>query len=173
MEPLTPEPQKRLAEVWRLRMDGIEAAKKLRNDEAEALYRQALRLHEEVLGETNPAISESLDQLIYFCAHRGEQAETEALVERLLALLRQKPRPEHHGVLRTLDGLAAYHQERGHFAEAEWYYKRVLAAREKLLGPNHPRVATTLKSYAVLLWAFERGTKARAMEEHAEAICAE
>ena len=79
MESLTPEQQEGLAEVRRLRMEGIKAAKKLRNDDAEALYRQSLQLHEQVLGETHPALSESLGQLVFFCGrharHFGSRAD--------------------------------------------------------------------------------------------------
>lgn len=170
MEPLTPEQQERLAEVRRLRYEGIEAAKNQQNDKAETLYRAALNLHEQVLGAANPDISESLGQLIYFCARYGRTAETKALTERALALLRQKPRPEHRGILRTLDGLASHYHERGRFEEAEWYYKRVLAAREELLGPNHPRVAATLERYASLLREMGRRAEAEAMEKRAKAM---
>lgn len=122
-------------------MEGIKAAKARHNDDAEALYRQALRLHEEVLGAGNPAISESLNQLIFFCNHCGQRAETEALIEHALSLLRQKPGPEHRGILQELDGLASRCRERRQYEEAEWYYQRVLAARKELLGQNHLRVA--------------------------------
>lgn len=163
MKPLTPEQEARLIEVRRLRIEGIQAAKKLRNGEAEALYHQALRLHEEVLGETNPAVSESLNQLIYFCARYGEQAETEALIERSLALLRQKPGPKHRGILQTLDGLVSYHHMRAHYDEAECYHKQVLAAREELLGLNHPRIAATLEKYAALLQETGREVEAETL----------
>lgn len=58
-EELTPEQEARLEEVRQLRCDGIKAAKKQQNQEAEILYRQALHLHEQVLGASNPAISDS------------------------------------------------------------------------------------------------------------------
>lgn len=76
MEPLTPEQQEQIAEVRRLRTEGIKAAKKLQNTLAEAFYRQALRLHEEVLGVDDPSIVESLYQLIFFCVRYGQWTET-------------------------------------------------------------------------------------------------
>ena len=161
MEPLTPEQEARLADVWRLRMEGTKAAKKMRNDDAEALYWQALRLYEEVLGEDDPGIADSLCALIYEFGCHGRYAEAEPLIDRSLILLRQKPRPEHRGILRTLDGLASLCRERGHFGEANQYYKRVLAVREELLGPSHPRVAATRRRYAVLLQEMERESDTR------------
>jgi len=151
MGPLTPEQEARLAEVRRLRMDGIKAAKALRDEDAEAFYWQALRLHEEVFGEDDPGLMESLGALIYEFGRHGRHAEAEPLIDRSLLLLRQKPRPEHRGILRTLDGLTKLCCERGDYFEAEQYHRRVLAARKELLGPDHPRVAATSEKYAALL----------------------
>ena len=65
MKPVTPEQEARLAEVWRLRMEGTQAAEKRQNEDAEAFYWQALCLHEEVLGATSPGIMDSLGALIF------------------------------------------------------------------------------------------------------------
>ncbi len=104
MEPLTPEQEERLVEVRRLRIEGIQAAKKLRNDDAEAFYRQALRLHEDTLGQDDPGIADSLCALVYEFGRHGRHAEAESLIARSLALLHQKPVPKYRGILGTLDG---------------------------------------------------------------------
>ncbi len=169
-EELTPEQEARLEDARRLRYDGIKAAKKQDNQNAETLYRQALHLHEQVLGASNPAISDSLNQLIYFCARSGQDAEAKALIERALALLRQKPKPEHRGILRTLNVLITYYHERGSNEQSKWCCEQGLLAREELLGPHHPSVALTLTKYAELLRAQERLSEANALEERAEAI---
>lgn len=166
----TLEEEARLEEARRLRYDGIKAAKKQQNQEAEILYRQALHLHEQVLGASNPAISDSLNQLIYFCARSGQDAEAKALIERALALLRQRPKPQYRDILRTLNGLVTYYQERGSNGQAEWCCKQVLLARKELLGPHHPSVAAALAKYAELLRAQGRLQEANALEERAEAI---
>lgn len=172
-EELTPEQEVRIEEVRQIRYSGIKAAKKQQNQEAEILYRQALHLHEEILGASNPAISDSLNQLIFFCAHSEQNAEAKVLIERALVLLRQKPRPAYRGILRTLNGLARYYHERGSSELAEWCCKQVLSAREDLLGPSHPSVAVTLSQYAELLRAQDRIMEANALEERAKAIRAE
>ncbi len=169
-EELTPEQEARLEEARRLRYDGIKAAKKQQNQEAEILYRQALHLHEQVLGASNPAIADSLNQLIFFCARSGQNADAKVLIERALALLGQKPGPKYRGILRMLNGLARYYHERGNNEQAEWCYKHVLAAREEMLGPTHPSVAATLTQYAEILWAQERMSEVNALEERAKAI---
>ena len=170
MKALTPEQEERLAEVWRPRVEGIKAAKKLRNEDPEAFYRQALRLHKDVLDEDNPGIMVSLSALIFEFGRHQRHAEAEPLIGRVFALLRQKPGPKHRGVLQTLDVLASYHHDRGHLADADPYHQKALAAREELLGPNHPRLAATLEKYATLLRAVECRAEARATEERAEAM---
>ncbi len=170
MEMLTPEQQEQLAKVWRLRMEGIKSAKKLQNDEAEALYWQALRLHEEVLGEENPGIAESLNQLVFFYSTQDRRVEAAVLLQRSLALLRRKPGPEQRRILQTLDVLAIRAQQLERYEDAEAYFKQVLIAREDLLGLNHLRVAGTLEKYADLLHQMGHEARARAMEERAKAI---
>ena len=167
---LTPEQAAQLAEVRRLRFEGITAAKARWYADAEGFYRQALRLHEEALGEDDPTIMESLGTLIYEFCRRGRHAEAEPLIDRSLALLRQKPRLEHRGILGMLDRLAETCRERGDYSSSEQYYMRVLAAREELLGRDHPRVASTLESHAALLREMGRGAEAETFAGRARAI---
>lgn len=164
------EQETQLAEVRRLRLEGIKAAKDLRDADAEAPYWQAFRLHEHVLGAEDPRIAESLDQIIFFCGIHNRRAEAEPLIERSLALLRQKPRPGHRGILRTLDGLAERCRERGDYSGAEHYHKQVLAACGELLGLDHPRVAATLERCAALLREMGRESEAETFARRARAI---
>jgi tetratricopeptide (TPR) repeat protein len=160
---VTPEQEERLAEVWRLRMEGIKAAKRLQNEEAEAFYWQSLRLHEETFGPEHPSLADSLGALAYEFGRHSRHSDAAPLIERAMTLLRQKPGPEYRGILQTLDGLASFHHERGRLEEAERYYLQALAAREELLGQNHPRVAATLEKYAELLRQTGRESEADAM----------
>ena len=170
VEELTPEQKARLEEVRRLRYDGIKAAKKLRNDDAEALYWQALRLHERILGMEDSRIAESLNQIIFFYGVQDRRAESEPLIQRSLALLRRKPGPKHRGVLQTLDVLAIRAQRLGHYENATWYYKQVLTAREEFLELNHPRIAATLENYAALLREMGREVEAETLAGRARQI---
>jgi len=170
MDPLTPEQEARLAEVRNLRLEGIQSVKRLQDENAEALYWQALRLHEQVLGVEDPRIAESLNQIVFFYGDQDRRAEAEPLIQRSLALLRRKPGPKHRGVLQTLDVLAVCAQQLGHYEEAEWYYKQVLTARDEFLEPNHPRMAATLERYAALLREMGRGAEAESFAGRAKAI---
>lgn len=159
-----------LAEVRRLRLEGIKAAKDRREADAEALYWQALRLHEQILGTEDPRVAESLNQIIFFCGIHKSRVEAEPLIQRSLALVRQNPGPKKRSVLQTLDMLAIRAQHLGHYEEAEWYYKQVLTAREEFLEPNHPRMAATLEGYAALLREMGRGAEAETLTRRAKAI---
>ncbi len=161
---------KRLAEVRALRMQGIECAKKRQHEQAETLYWQAFRLHEEVLGPNDPAIAESLNQIIFFYGTQWRRTGAEPLVERSLALLRQQKASKHGGILQTLDSLASHACSLARYADAEWYYEQVLEARQELLGPDHPRTAGTLEKYAMLLRRLERKDEAQNLEKRAAAI---
>ena len=141
----------RLAEVRALRTQGIRHATKLKNEQAEALYWQAFQLHEEVLGPNNPAIAESLNQIIFFYGTHWRRPEAEPLIMRSLALLRQQKASKHGGVLKTLDVLATHACSLAHYADAEWYYKQVLEARQELLGPDHPRTLGTTETLAATI----------------------
>ena len=170
MEALTPEQESQLAEVRRLRLEGIKAAKDLRDTDTEALYWQALRLHEQVLGAEDPRIAESLDQIIFFCGIHNRCAEAEPLIEQSFALLRRNLGPKKRGVLQTLDMLAIRAHHLAHYEEADWYYKRLLTGREEFLEPNHPRVAATLEKYAALLREMGREAEAETLAGRARAI---
>jgi hypothetical protein len=160
----------RLAEVRALRTRGIQCAKKLQNEQAEALYWQAFRLHEKVLGPNDPTIAESLNQIIFFYGIQWRRTEVEPLVERSLTLLRQQRASKHKGVLQTLDSLASHACSLAHYDDAKWYYEQVLKARQELLGPNHPRVAGTLEKYAKMLHGLKREDEAQSLEERAAVI---
>ncbi len=161
---------KRLAEVRTLRMQGIKCAQKLQYEQAEALYWQAFRLHEEALGPNDPAIAESLNQIIFFLGTQWQRTEAEPLIERSLALLRQQKAPKHKGVLQTLDALVSHACRLNHYDDAEWYCQKVLQARQELLGPDHPRTAGTLEKYAEMLRGLDREDEAQRLEQRAAVI---
>ena len=160
----------RLAEVRALRTQGILHAKGRRNEQAEAFYWQAFRLHEEILGSNDPAIAESLNQIIFFLGTQWRRTEAAPLIVRSLALLRQQKASKHGGILQTLDSLASHACSLARYADAEWYYEQVLEARQELLGPNHSRTAGTLEQYAKMLRELEREDQAQALEERAAII---
>lgn len=172
-EEITQKQKDCLAEVRALRLEGIRLAKELKNTEAEALYWQAFRLHEEVLGSDNPAIAESLNQIIFFYGSQWRRIEAEPLIRRSFALLQQKPGPKHRGVLQTLDALASHAYRLEQFEDAKAYYKQVLEMREELLGVSHPRVAATQEKYATLLRQLGDRDEAAMLEKRAAMICNE
>lgn len=157
----------RLAEVRALRTRGLICAKGLQNEQAEVLYWQAFRLHEEVLGPDDPVITESLNQIIFFLGTQWRRTEAEPLIVRSLTLLRRQFGSKHGGILRTLDALASHAHRLAHFADAEWYFKQVLEARQELLGTDHPRTAGTLEKYALLLRQLEHEDEAQNLEKRA------
>jgi tetratricopeptide (TPR) repeat protein len=116
--------------------------------EAEALYRRALAVWEEVLGPRHRATAVSCNNLANVLNHQGRYQEAEALHRKALAIREQVLGPQHPDTARSYENLAGILNNQRRFKEAEPLHRKALAVREEVLGPLHPDTAQSYNNLA-------------------------
>jgi tetratricopeptide (TPR) repeat protein len=137
---------------------------------AEAQYRRALAIVEQISGAESPDLTPALNGLaeLYFEARRYTEAE--AFARRSAEVVEGSLGAGHPLMATALHDLAAIYQVQGQYAKAEPLYLRALAIREATLGPEHPFVAATLANLAELERARGRRRAIRIRQEEAAAF---
>jgi len=142
----------------------INAARQNRTDgyfyRAEAQYRRALAIMEQVSGAQSPDLTPMLNGLAELYFDAGRYTDAEAYARRSAAVVEASLGAGHPLMATALHDLAAIYQVQGQFDKAEPLYLRALEIRERTLGPNHPFVGVTLANLAELHRA--RGRRRRA-----------
>jgi tetratricopeptide (TPR) repeat protein len=128
------------------------------------LYKRALGIWEQALGETHPQVAGPLNNLADLYTERGKYGEAERLYKRALGIWEQTLGPEHPNVAYPLSGLANLYYVQGKYGEAERLYKRALEIREQRLGLGHPLTRQVVKNFAVFLRAMRREREANDLE---------
>ncbi len=121
-----------------------------RYEEAEPLYKQALSLRQELLGERHPDVASSLNNLAALYYWQGRCEEAEPLYKQALSLRQELLGERHPDVASSLNNLALLYDWQGRYGEAEPLYKQALSLRQELLGERHPDVASSLNNLALL-----------------------
>jgi tetratricopeptide (TPR) repeat protein/transcriptional regulator with XRE-family HTH domain len=120
--------------------------------EAEAFYRRALAIREQVLGPEHLDTAQSLYNSARLYYEQGKYADGEQLYLRVLAIREQVLGPEHPDTAHCLNNLALLYVSQGKYVEAEQLHLQVLAIRQKVLPPDHPDTAQTLQNLAGLYY---------------------
>jgi tetratricopeptide (TPR) repeat protein len=117
---------------------------------AEAQYRRALAIVEQISGAQSPDLTPALNGLaeLYFDARRYTEAQ--AFARRSAAVVEASLGAGHPLMATALHDLAAIYHVQGQYAKAEPLYLRALAIREETLGADHPFVGATLANLAEL-----------------------
>src|SRR6266566_1541083 len=115
--------------------------------EAEALFVQALAIHESQLGPDHPDLVLLLNDLALLYLRQSQYAAAEPLLLRLLDIKRRKGE-DHPEVATVLGSLALTQRALGRHESAEGLLRRVLEIRERTLAPNHFLVAAALEQLA-------------------------
>ncbi len=110
--------------------------------EAERLYRDALRLRIETFGPNHPEVAKMQNNLAALMHDIGDCAAAEELYRAALANLtgRSGLGEEHQFIARVLHSLAEILLEGGKIEEAEATCAKALAMRKRLLAPDHPEI---------------------------------
>ena len=115
-----------------------------RISEAEAWFRQALRLQEERPETDHLNVSDTLHHLAKLSSIMGQAQDAERLYRRALAIKEATLGTDHPDVASTLSSLASCLLKTGRFEEAKKFLGRALAIYENKLGTDHSQVARTL-----------------------------
>lgn len=135
---------------------------------AEALYRSALVLRDDAVGESGPGAMPTLDRIAALCAARGAHDEAEAFLARALAAV-DGPGGDQRDVAARLSTLAAFHVERGAHAAAEPLLQRLLGLSQAV-GRTNAEVAATLTTLAEVHAALGRHDSAEQLLRRALAV---
>lgn len=114
-----------------------------RYSEAEPLYRQVVKLWEEVLGPDHPSLGASCYKLAEFYFVQGRADEALPFYERSLSIREKKLGKRNLDVADTAEHLARAHLCQGRYQDAIELYEKALEIRQGILGSKHPAVAYT------------------------------
>jgi len=115
-----------------------------KNDEAEALFREALtalRVRPE-----SPELAEGLTGLGFVRFAKGSSAEAEALFREALEIRRRTLGSDHRAVAETLNNLGSVLSRQGRDKEAEPLQQEAINIFRKVYGDQHPKLATALNN---------------------------
>ena len=85
--------------------------------EIEPLYKRALKINEEALGEDHPDVAISLNNLAELYYNQGRYKEAEPLYRHALKILKQTLGPDHPEVAITRENMRALYKKLG---KDEW-----------------------------------------------------
>jgi tetratricopeptide (TPR) repeat protein len=145
--------QQALADVPRTAAKAEELHNQGKYAQAESLFRQALAVHEEVLGPKHPDTAQSYNNLGSNLRAQGRAKEAEPLLRKALAIDEEVLGPKHADTAASCNNLAGSLDDQGRLKEAEPLYRQALAVREEVLGPKHSDTAITYDNLALNLQA--------------------
>jgi tetratricopeptide (TPR) repeat protein len=137
--------------------------------EAENKYLEALDIRRNLkgLGESNPDVAISLNNLGLLYADQGRLDEAKSHYEQALLIQKSLFGETNLDIATTLNNLALLFYSQHNLLEAEKSLEATLKIRQKLLGKNHPDVAGSLNNLAGIYKAQGRFAEAKPLYEEA------
>jgi tetratricopeptide (TPR) repeat protein len=120
-------------------------------DQARMKYQQALSLLKDSLGQRDPEVAHSLNDLAYIAVLEGKYADAEPLFERARTILEEALGPDDRYLADGLRNLAECYYREGKYDDAEPLYKETLKIRKAKLTPDDPELA---QAYYDLAWLY-------------------
>ncbi|BAY33133.1 TPR repeat-containing protein [Nostoc carneum NIES-2107] len=134
-----------------------------RYSEAESLYKRALELRKDILGEHHPAFATSLNNLAGLYKATARYSKAELLYQQALELRKRLLGDNHPDVAASLNNLALLYDQQERYQEAEPLYLQSLEIRKHLLGEHHPSVAIILNNLSLLYYHQQRYKEAESL----------
>ena len=123
-------------------LDGL-----LEQDEAEAMYVDALRIFERAPEANRGEIAVVLNGLGALYARRGSFDQAEALLTRAVSLKEATLGARHPDVAVTLNNLGLVYKRRGDLTRAATVYHDAVDILEQMLGAEHPKTIACRRNY--------------------------
>jgi serine/threonine protein kinase/tetratricopeptide (TPR) repeat protein len=130
---------------------------------AEAMYRMALPILRQQLGQEHEKIASTLHNLASVLYGEGRLAEAEPMLREELAMCRKMMGKAAAGIAPTLNSLANVLHAQGKLAEAEATYREALELQRKLTGDEDRGVAIARANVAMVLSEQGKNGEAEAM----------
>ena len=153
-----------------LNLTGSYLQDRARYGEAEPLYKRALEISEEHLGEKHYNTASILNNLADLYYIQGKYVEAERLRKQVLQIDEEQLGAEHPDTAGSLNNLGALYRVQGKYGEAEPLLQRALKISEEQLGGEHPDTARSLNNLAGLYCAQGRYGEAEPLYKRALAI---
>jgi tetratricopeptide (TPR) repeat protein/CHAT domain-containing protein len=118
--------------------------------EAEPLFREAIEINREVIGENQPQFAENLNNLAVLCYRIGKVDEAESLYRQALEIRRATVGEGSPAFAATLNNLAKLYEGRGDFENAEALLKQALEIVRNSVIEEGPQLARALLSLGEL-----------------------
>ena len=131
-----------------------------RPDKAEPLFRKALALRRESVGDIHLDVSLCLDNLGWFLLHQDRLEEAEPIFREGLDVRRKLLGDGHWNLTTSLENLGLLLLKKGDFAEAESLLLDALQIRRRARGANHAGTLKTVNGVIDLYEAWGRPEKA-------------
>lgn len=119
--------------------------------EAEPLFRRALELRESALGNSDPAVAESLNNLALLLGEQGRYEDAERLLLRAIGIQEIRNGASSSGLIANLGNLASIYHYQGKTSDAESTIRRTLAIAESASHPDDVGLATALNLLSVII----------------------
>jgi len=119
--------------------------------DAEAMYRRALSLSENTLGQDHPTVAFLTHNLAIAIERQGRLTEAQPLFSASLELYRKVFGPEHSETLAAMTNYAAFLHRVRQLDAAEENYRAALTLSQKVLGERHSLVGYNRMSLGILL----------------------
>jgi tetratricopeptide (TPR) repeat protein len=120
-------------------------------DEAEPLYREAVKVSRETVGNRHPDTLTSINNLGLLLQAKGDLAAAEPLYREALEVQRETLGDRHPSTLHSINSLGVLLQVKGDLAATEPLIREALEARRETLGDRHPSTLHSINSLGELL----------------------
>jgi tetratricopeptide (TPR) repeat protein len=116
----------------------------------EPLYREAMRIYEQVHGKEHPSTATTYNNLAGLYRLQGRYDEAEPLYKKALQIRENELGKNHPSTATSYNNLAYLYDSQRRYDKAEPLLKEALRIRENELGKNHPDTATSYNNLAYL-----------------------
>ena len=123
---------------------------RIQYEQAESLYKRALRIWEQENPPDHREGMHALNGLAGLCYERAQFEQAEALYQRAWSIGERVLGAVHCEGATSLNGLATVSLRKGKYERAEKLYQQALHMRKQIWGSEHPDVAASLNNLAYL-----------------------
>ena len=117
----------------------------------EPLYKKAIEIRKQALGEEHPDYAQSINNLAVLYRAQGRYDDAEPMYDEALSICRRVLGADHPDTAESLNNLAVLYRVQGRYSEAAPLLKEAVEIMEQVLGSEHPNTKIVRENYEGLL----------------------